>query len=77
METVFPPSSTESAGMRPWGSKPHPSKAFKVVGDVTSSREPIAFQQDRDKTEVEALSSKTVLKTFFSTTFVMIWKESL
>ena len=58
--------------MRPWGWKPRPSKAFRVVGDVTSSGDPIAFQQDRDKTEVEAPSSKTVLKTFFPTTFIMI-----
>ena len=74
MEMDFPPSSTERAGMRPWGWKPHPSKDFRVVGDVTSLGEPIAFQQDRDKTEVEAPSSKIVLKTFFLTTFVMIRK---
>ena len=72
----FPPSSTERDGMRPWGWKPRPSKDFRVVGDVTSSGEPIAFQQDRDKTEVEAPSFKTVLKTFFPATFVMIWKAS-
>ena len=51
--------------MRPWGWKPHPSKAFRVVGDVTSLGEPIAFQQKRDKNEVEAPSPKTVLNTFF------------
>ena len=74
---VFPPSSTARDDMRPWGWKPHPSKAFRVVGDVTSSGELIAFQQNRDKTEAEAPSSKIVLKTFFSTTFMMIWKASL
>ena len=51
--------------MRPWGWKPHPSKAFRVIGDVKSLGEPIDFQQDRDKTEVEAPSFKTILKTFF------------
>ena len=63
--------------MRLWGWKPHPSKAFRFVGDVTISGEPIAFQQDMDKTKFEAPSSKTVLKPFFPTTFVMIWKEIL
>ena len=58
METVFPPRSIERDGNRPWGWKPHPSKVFRVVGDVTSSGEPIAFQQDRDKTEVESSSSR-------------------
>ena len=77
MEMVLSLSLNERAGMRPWGWKPHPSKAFRVIGDVTSSREPIDFQQDRDKTEVEDPSSKTVLKTFFLTTFIMIWKASL
>ena len=77
MEMFFPPSSTERDVMRPWGWKPHPLKAFRVVGDVKNSGEPIAFQQDKDKTEVEAPSSKTVLKTFFPTTFIMIWKVSL
>ena len=59
------------------GLKTSSIKAFRVVGDVTSSGEPRAFQQDRDKTEVEAPSLKTVLKTFFSTTFMIIWKASL
>ena len=63
--------------MRPWGWKPHPSKVFRVIGDVTSLVEPISFQQDRDKTEVEAPSSKTVLMTLFPTNFTMIWKASL
>ena len=63
--------------MRPWGWKPLPSKAFRVVGDVTILGEPIDFQQDRDKTQVEAPSSKTILKTFFPTTFIIIWKSSL
>ena len=63
--------------MRPWGWKTHPSKAFRVVGDVTSSGEPMAFQQDRDKTKVEDPLSKIVLKTFFLTTFMMISKASL
>ena len=77
MEMVFPECSNERAGMRPWVWKPHPSKDLRVIGDVTSSGEPIAFQQDKDKTEVEAPSSKTILNTFFLTTFVMIWKASL
>ena len=61
--------------MRPWGRKPHPSKAFKVVGDVTCLGDPLAFQQDRDKTEVEAPLSKTVLKTFFSEYFHYDWES--
>ena len=72
METVFPPRSTERVDMSPWGWKPLPSKDFRVVGDFTSSREPMAFQQDRDKIEVKAPSSRTILKTFFPTTLVMI-----
>ena len=63
--------------MRPWGWKPHPSKAFRVVGaDFISSGDLRAFQQDMDKIEVEAPSSKTVLKNLFLTTFVMIWKAN-
>ena len=60
--------------MRTWGWKPHPSKDFRVVGDFISSGEWMDFQQDKDKIEVEAPSSRTVLKTFFQTTLVMIWK---
>ena len=69
---VFPPSSTTRADMRPWDWKPHPSKALRVVGDVTSLGEPRAFQQDRDKIEVKAPSSSTVRKNFFPNTFIMI-----
>ena len=77
MEIVFPPGSTVRDDMSPWGWKPHPSKALRVIGDVTGLKEPIAFQQDMDKTEVEAPFSKTVLKTLFSNTLMMIWKTSL
>ena len=72
MEIVFPPSSSESAGMRPWGWKPPFSKDLRLVGDFARLREPMDFQRDRDKTEFEAPSSKTVLKIIFPTTFVMI-----
>ena len=68
METVLPPSSTESAGNRPWGWETHPSKYFKVVGDFITLGEPMALQQAIDKTEVEAPSSKTVRWTFLPTT---------
>ena len=71
METIYPPSSTERVGMRPWGWKPLPSKDFSVFHDFRISEEPMVFQQDKDKAEVEAASSITVLKTFFPTTLVM------
>ena len=57
---VLPPNSTARDDMRPWGLNPYPSKALRVVGDVTSSGEPRAFQQVRDNTKVEAHSSSTV-----------------
>ena len=69
---VFPPSSTAREDMRPWGWKPRLSKALRVAGNVTRLGEPRDFQEDRDKTEVEAPSSSTVRKTFFPTTFVII-----
>ena len=72
MEIVFPPNSTARANMSPWGWNPCPSKALRVVGDVTSSGEPRAFQQVRDKIEVEAPSSSTVQNILFPTTFIMI-----
>ena len=60
METIFPPSSIESVGNRPWGWKPYPSKDFKVFGDFITLGEPMVLQQEIDKTKVEAPSSKMV-----------------
>ena len=72
MEMVLPPSLTTRADMRQWGWKPYQSKALRVIGDVTSLEELRALQQDKDKTEVEAPSSSTILKNLFPTMFIMI-----
>lgn len=52
METVLPPSSTTSDGIKPYGWKPCPSKAFYVVGDFSYFGEPMALQQDKEIIDV-------------------------
>ena len=76
METDFPPSSTWMVDSNPYGWKPQPSKDLRVVGERLISREPMALQQDKDMTDVEAPSSKMVRWRVFLEFLVAICKAN-
>jgi hypothetical protein len=57
---VLPSRVTGNDGRTSYGLKPEPLKAHKVFCDSVNGGEPIAFQQEKDITHVEAPSSITV-----------------
>ena len=53
-----------------------PSKAFSVMSERLILGEPMALQQDKDMTEVEAPLSNTVRWMVFPIAFLEIWKAN-